>query len=110
MATETILRYLWHFPSWALLSLHVCAPKPILVATLTRSVYFFPFLFRLPHGTWSSQARDQIRAAVTTYATAAVLLDPLIHSAGLGIEPASRPYGDATIASQWERQDLSIFY
>ena len=45
---------------------------------------------------WSSQARDQIQAAVVTYAAALATLDPLTHCAGLGIEPVSWRYRDAT--------------
>ena len=43
---------------------------------------FFFFLFWSPHGKWSSQARDQIQAPVTTYATAVVkdrTCVPLLH-------------------------------
>ena len=32
--------------------------------------------FLIPHGTWSSQARDQIQAVVATQAAAAVTPDP----------------------------------
>ena len=46
-------------------------------------------LFWPPHSTWSSQARDQIRATVVTHTMAAVMPDPLTHCAGRGIEPVS---------------------
>ena len=43
----------------------------------------------LPRGIWSSQARDQTRAAAVTQAAAVAAPDPLTHCAGLGIKPAS---------------------
>ena len=39
-------------------------------------VFVFFFLFWPPHSTWSSQARDQIQAAVATEASAAATTDP----------------------------------
>ena len=57
-------------------------------------IYFF-FLFWLPCSIWSSQARDQIRNTVATYTAAVEMLDPLTHSARLGIEPASWHCRDA---------------
>ena len=69
---------------------------------LLRSFLFF-FLFRAPHGTWSSQARNQIKAACTPYMTAAPmrLLNPLSWA---GTEPVSQHCGDAAdpAAPQWE--------
>ena len=47
-------------------------------------IHFWP-----PWGTWSSQARDQIQAAVVTYATLAAVPDPLTYCAGPGMEPVS---------------------
>uniref|UniRef100_A0A4X1UAI3 Uncharacterized protein n=1 Tax=Sus scrofa TaxID=9823 RepID=A0A4X1UAI3_PIG len=38
--------------------------------------FFFFLFFWPPHGTWSSQARDQIRSIVTTKAAAAATPDP----------------------------------
>ena len=57
-----------------------------------------------PCGTWSSWARDQIRAA------AAAMLDPLIPCAGLGIEPPSWCYRDTTnpVVPYWEHCLLLI--
>ena len=55
---------------------------------LINSFFFFFFLFQPPHSIWSSQARDQIQAAVVTYAAAVAMLDLLTHCAGLGIKPA----------------------
>ena len=49
---------------------------------------FFSF-FWLPHGIWSSQARDHVWAVVVTYATATATLDPLTHFPGPGTEPVS---------------------
>ena len=46
-------------------------------------------LLWLPCGIWSSWAKDQTQAAVSIYTTAAAMPDPLIHCAGLEIEPAS---------------------
>ena len=54
-------------------------------------VGFFVLVFGilgLPRGIWSSWARDQIQAAVATYATAAAVLDPLTHCAKPGLEPS----------------------
>ena len=44
----------------------------------------------------SSQARDQIPAAAVTFAAAVAPQDPLTHSAGPGIEPASWQCKDIT--------------
>ena len=44
----------------------------------------------------SSQASDQIPAAVADYMAALAMLDPLIHCMGLGIEPMSRCWRDTT--------------
>lgn len=44
---------------------------------------FFFFLFGPPRSTCSSQARDQIQAAASTYTEAVAKLDPLTHYAGL---------------------------
>lgn len=59
----------------------------------------FLFLFWLPRNIRSSQAKDQIRAAVATYTAAAAT-----HCAGLGMEPTSWRWRDAAdpIASQQE--------
>ena len=43
----------------------------------------FSFFFWPPLGIWSSQAKDEIRATVATYTTAAAMPDPLTHSASL---------------------------
>ena len=48
---------------------------------LTNTVLLFLYLFWLPHSVWSSQARDQIRASVGTYAATLAVLDPLTHCA-----------------------------
>ena len=67
---------------------------------------FFPlnnFFFFWPLcGIWSSQARDQIKATVLTYASAVAMLDPLTHCAG--IKHVSWHCRDAAdlIAPQWE--------
>ena len=50
---------------------------------------FFFFHFWPPCSISSSLARDQIQAAVATYSATVATSDPLTHSAGLGIEPAS---------------------
>ena len=52
---------------------------------------------------WSSQARDQIQAAVVTYTA-----DPLTHYAGLGIEPANWCCRDA-FSPIVPQQDLLAF-
>ena len=59
------------------------------------SFLFFSFLFWLPHGIWSSQDRDQIRASVATYATAAATRGPLTPLCWPRIKPASWCCGDA---------------
>ena len=41
---------------------------------LDRKIFFF--LFWLPHGIWSSQARDLIQATVTTFAAVVLMPDP----------------------------------
>ena len=51
---------------------------------MIKSIFFF-FHFWLPHGIWSSWARDQIWATVTTYATALATIDPLTHYAKQGL-------------------------
>ena len=53
---------------------------------------------------WSSQARDQIRAAVATCVTAVAMPDPLTHCARLGIKPVAwccRDSADPCVP-QWE--------
>ena len=45
------------------------------------------FLFWPPLHIWSSQAWDQIQAAVVTFTTDVATPDPLTHGARLGIEP-----------------------
>ena len=47
-----------------------------------RILFFFSFL--AAHGVWSSWARDQIRAAVGTYAAAVAMPDPLTYCAEPG--------------------------
>ena len=76
-----------------------------------RSPFFFPFLFCLPHSTWSSQARDQIWVTVMTYAAAATKLDHLTHGVRPGIEPASWCSRDTTypFAPQQELQYFNPF-
>ena len=66
--------------------------------------FLFCCCFWPPRGIWSSQARDQNRASVATYAATR---DPLTHCALPGIEPASRCSRDAAhpIALQQELQD-----
>ena len=56
------------------------------------------------HGTWSSEARNQIQATVVTYAAAVATIDPLIHCTGPGIQPVSWRYRDAAnpVAPQQE--------
>ena len=62
----------------------------------------FPlFLSWPPLSIWSSQARDQIRAAVATP-------DPLTHCAGLGIEPASWCCRDATNPGAPQQELLNL--
>ena len=39
-------------------------------------LFSFFFFFWLPHGTWSSQTRDQTRTAVVTHASASAVPDP----------------------------------
>ena len=60
--------------------------------------------FLLPCSIWGSQARDQIRATVETYAAAVAAQVPLTHCTRLGIEPAYWCYREAVhpVASQWE--------
>ena len=53
------------------------------------SWFNFFFLFWLPHSIWSSQARGQIQATVSTYTAAVTTPYPLTHWAGMGIEPVS---------------------
>ena len=48
---------------------------------------FFFFSFWLSCSTWSSQARDLIRAAGATHAAAVAMPDPLTHGAGWGWNP-----------------------
>ena len=57
--------------------------------------YFFLFLIWPPHGIRHSQARDQIQAAVATYAIA---------SAGPSVEPTPQCSRDPAgpLAPQWE--------
>ena len=54
---------------------------------LQNSVFFFFIAAPLAYG--SSQAGDQIQAAVVTYAIAVATLDPLTHCTGLGIKPVT---------------------
>lgn len=63
--------------------------------------------FWLPQGMWSSWIRNQIRASVATFTTAAARY--LTHLARLGIEPTSQCSSDAANpdAPQWE---LQIFF
>ena len=71
----------------------------------TLVTYLFTYLtHRPPQGTWSSRARDQIRAAVVTYAAAVTMPDPLNHCARPGIEPVSWHCRDVTdlIVPRWE--------
>ena len=49
----------------------------------------FCFLFWLPSGIWSSQARDQTWARVAAYAAAAAMPDSLTHCAGQGMTATS---------------------
>ena len=51
---------------------------------------FFFFLFWLPCGLWSSQARDQTQDAVVTYAETVATRDPLTHCAGQGLNLSQR--------------------
>ena len=53
------------------------------------SVYVYSGVFWPPYGIWSSQARDQIQAAIATYTEAVATMDPLTSCAWLRIEPAS---------------------
>ena len=46
---------------------------------------------------WSSRARDQIQTAVVTYTATLATLDPLIHGARVGMEPAAWHCRDAPI-------------
>ena len=57
---------------------------------------FCLFLFWPPHSIWSSWARNQIRAAVVTYAAAAAVPNLFTHCAGPGIKPASWHCRDTT--------------
>lgn len=65
-------------------------------------IFFLPSC--LPRGIWSSSARAQIRATVMTYAAATATPHLLTDCAGLGIEPASWCFRDATdpIPPQWD--------
>ena len=74
------------FTTILMVNLH---PRPLWDHISNPPPPFFFFLFWPPHGTWSSQARDQIWAAVATYTAAAAMPYPLTHCAGLGIEPVS---------------------
>ena len=60
------------------------------------------FLFWLPHGTWGSQARDQIQDVAVTYATTVAILAN--YCAGPGIKPVSQCSRDAIgpTVLQWE--------
>ena len=53
------------------------------------SFLIYLFIFWLPHGIWSSRARDQNQAAVATYAAAATRLDPqpTVPGWGLNLHP-----------------------
>ena len=51
--------------------------------------FFFSFLPAVLHSTWSSQARDESRAAVATCAAATAMLDPSPTVQGWGIKPQS---------------------
>lgn len=55
---------------------------PSTASVITPPTSFF-FLFGPPRSTCSSQARDQIQAAASTYTEAVAKLDPLTHYAGL---------------------------
>ena len=70
---------------------------------------FFLF-FWLSHGIWSSQAKNQIQAAVVTYATAATMPGALTQSVGPGMELVSWHYRNTTnpVAPQWELQQFSF--
>ena len=73
-------------PFKALISSHLLQETPHIVNSTHTSALpiflshspplFFFFLFWLPYGTWSSQARDQIPATIETYTTAVATLDP----------------------------------
>ena len=62
------------------------------------------FLFGQPSGIGSTQARNQIQAAVTIYATAVAMLDPSTQCTRPGIEPASWHCKDAAdpFVPEWE--------
>ena len=49
-----------------------------------------------PSSKWSPWARDQIQAAVATYAVAAATPDLFTYCAGPGIQPVSWSYRDVT--------------
>ena len=73
-------------------------------------VFLFFGFFGPPRGIWSSQARDQIRATVSTHATAAAMPDPLTHCVSLGLKPASWHCRDAAdpIVPQRKLQMMDI--
>ena len=88
---------------------HVLAFVCKVIAKMRSFLFGFLF-FWLPCGIWRSQARDQIWAAVATYATAEVTPDPLTHCARPGIEPVSWCYRDAAdpIVPQRELWSLKV--
>ena len=59
-------------------------------------IYFIYFSFSAAPRHMGSLARDQIWAAVVTYAASKAMLDPLTHCAQLGIKPLSWCCRDAT--------------
>lgn len=89
------LHYIAFFLSLGYLSLFT------LIVFVVCFILFLFFLFWLPHGTWSSKARDQLPATVATYTAAATYAScgsdrSLIHCASLGIESMSQRSRDAT--------------
>lgn len=87
-------------------SQHTHVFVPDLKAGKSLSPNFFFFLGEaggggggLPYSIWSSPAKDQIQAATSTYAAAA-LPDPLTQGAGPGTEPASQTSNQSPVPLQ----------
>ena len=78
--------------------------------------FFSFFLFWLPQGTWSSQARDHIWAAVASYTAAAATANLLIHCVGPRIKSLSWCCRDAAdpLVPQQELQSffkcMTVFF
>ena len=70
-------------------------------------IYFISLFLATLWYRWSSQARRYIQAAAETYAAAVATLDPLIHCAAPGIEPA--PWHCKNAANRFAPQKEILF-